>query len=88
MSDEKLPISEAQLFALDDESRRLILDHMDFLTGKAARQMKAGGGTAKRLHFPAPKTDLEREAMRMFLREVEIASGLPRANITTGHGHA
>jgi hypothetical protein len=88
MSDEKPPLSEAELFALDDESRRAIVDHMVFLTGKVERQVKATGGKLKGLHFPAPKTDHEREAMRQIFRRLEIATGLKRVNITTRHGTA
>lgn len=88
MSGEKRPLSEAELFALDDESRRVILDHMVMLTAEFERQVEATGGIPKVAQLPAPKTDLEKEAMRMFLRQIEIASGLQRVNITTGHGNA
>jgi hypothetical protein len=88
MSDEKPPLSDAALFALDDEGRRVILDHMVMLTGEVERQVQATGGILKALQLPAPKTGLEKEAMRMFLREFEIASGLQRVNITVAAGNA
>ena len=86
--DEKPALSEAELFALPDESRTQIIDHMVMLTGEVERQVKATGGIPKILDLPAPKTDVEQEAMRMFMREIEIASGRKRVNITTGHGNA
>jgi hypothetical protein len=85
---DKAPLTEAELFDLDDESRRLIIDHIVMLTGEVERQVKATGGVPKILQLPAPKTELEEEAMRMFLRQIEVASGLSRVNVTTGHGRA
>jgi hypothetical protein len=73
---------------MDGESRRVILEHMNVLTEAVERQMQAADGKAAVLQLPAPKTGLEREAMRLFLREVELASGMRCVKITTGHGNA
>ncbi len=59
--------------AYDHDSE--IARHIERYGALLAQQVKEAGGWPATFRFPAPTTDTESEALRMFVRELEEAAG-------------
>lgn len=65
----------------------LIAAHLERLSLSLADQAQQAGGWPKSFVFPEPADDTEREALRLFVRELEQATGIA-VRYTTGRGSA